>query len=348
MRKVLGSAFVLSIFLMMGITPVDAPAIEGKCVGGPWGCGSTGGSGGGSSYTPPPYDDTAERQRQEFERQQALAAERKRQLELEEERLNAEREKTRKAEDFERDKEATLRSMKGVGGGELELKGIDSTVVDLRHLDPDRPITVDHNVVKGRERRISAQVSLETLNNENYKKGCQAMLNLDPETARLYYLAAQKERPGDPLVRAHILLAGDLIKLHRKTRAFEPISNGLDSIRQGDYEEALAQFKQAHAAYPQYQVLRVWKKEMEDLNGHLNQIAAIQNMTPDAKALQREAIVVAGPGIYAAIMKDYKTAAALLKEVEKAYPASDLIKGLASYADAKLKNEAAGKKGAKK
>jgi hypothetical protein len=139
-----------------------------------WGCRSSRGSGSpGYGSQPgyssqPAYDYEAEHQRQ-------LEAERQRQREIEEQRKREEEEARRKQEEFERNKRDALNSMKGMGAGELGLKGTgaagdlglkgvdcgkqglglkgmgntDPNVVDLRHLDPNKPITVDPGKLKG-------------------------------------------------------------------------------------------------------------------------------------------------------------------------------------------------------
>ena len=135
-----------------------------------WGCRSSRGS-GSPAYAPqsePAYDYEAEHQRQ-------LEAERQRQREIEEQRKREEEEARRRQEEFERNKRDALNSMKGITEEELGLKGTDASgdlglkgvdggkqglglkgmgetdpnVVDLRHLDPKKPVTVDQSKLKG-------------------------------------------------------------------------------------------------------------------------------------------------------------------------------------------------------
>jgi hypothetical protein len=146
-----------------------------------WGCRGSQGSGSptyGSQpgySSQPSYDYEAEHQRQ-------LEADRQRQQELEEQRKREEEEARRRQEEFERNKRDALNSMKSTGGGELGLKGTgasgdlglkgvdggrqdlglkgmgdtDPNVVDLRHLDPKKPITVDQGKLKGPAKKETA------------------------------------------------------------------------------------------------------------------------------------------------------------------------------------------------
>lgn len=141
-----------------------------SCNPGPnWGCKGSKGSGSPGYSSQPSYDYEAEYQRQ-------LEAERQRQREIEEQRKKEETEEARrKQEEFERNKREALNSMKGMGESELGLKGTgtsgdfglkgvdggkqglglkdmggsDPNVVDLRHLDPNKPITVNQSKMKG-------------------------------------------------------------------------------------------------------------------------------------------------------------------------------------------------------
>lgn len=150
-----------------------------------WGCGSRGS--GSPSYgsqpgysSQPAYDYEAEHQRQ-------LEADRQRQREIEEQRKREEEEARRKQEEFEKNKRDALNSMKGMGAsdlglkgsgasGDLGLKGVDGgkqglglkgmgetdpNVVDLRHLDPKKPITVDQNKLKGPAKKETAWSAAE-------------------------------------------------------------------------------------------------------------------------------------------------------------------------------------------
>lgn len=129
-----------------------------------WGCRGSQGSGSPSYSSQPSYDYEAEYQRQ-------LEADRQRQREIEEQRKREEEEARRKQQEFERNKRDALNSMKGMGAGDLGLKGTgtsgdlglkgvdggkqglglkemsDPSVVDLR--DKKKPYEMDLNVVKG-------------------------------------------------------------------------------------------------------------------------------------------------------------------------------------------------------
>jgi hypothetical protein len=156
-----------------------------SCNPGPnWGCRGSQGSGSPGYSSQPSYDYEAEYQRQ-------LEAERQRQREIEEQRKKDEAEEARRRqEEFERNKRDALNSMKGMGAGELGLKGTgtpgdlglkgvddgrqgpglkgmgrsDPNVVDLRHLDPKKPVTVDQNKLKGPAKKAVAWSAAECEN----------------------------------------------------------------------------------------------------------------------------------------------------------------------------------------
>jgi hypothetical protein len=152
-----------------------------SCNPGPnWGCTGSRGSGSPGYSSQPAYDYEAEYQRQ-------LEAERQRQRDIEEQRKKEEEEARRKQEEFERNKRDALNSMKGMGSGEMGLKGTgtsgdlglkgvdggrqglglkgmgesDPNVVDLRHLDPKKPVTVDQNKLKGPAKKETAWSAAE-------------------------------------------------------------------------------------------------------------------------------------------------------------------------------------------
>jgi hypothetical protein len=96
-----------------------------------------------------------------------------------------------------------------------------SSVVDLRclGLDPDKPISVDPNVSKGKERVFPAQLYPQTFRNANYNKGFEALMHFDVASAAAAvkdFKQAQKERPNDPLVRNALLLAQDILKARQQ------------------------------------------------------------------------------------------------------------------------------------
>lgn len=100
---------------------------------------------------------------------------------------------------------------------DCEWGNMGASVVDLRclGLDPDKPISVDPNVSKGKERVFPAQIDPKTFENANYNKGFEALMRFDAASAAAavqYFKKAQKERPKDPMVRNGLLLAQDIYK----------------------------------------------------------------------------------------------------------------------------------------
>ncbi len=128
MKKILMSAILLAVLLLFDHHPVFADFAGCNCVCGkflrpPCGeedcrtaCGGSAPVTSAPSYAPPAYDYEAERQREDEETRQ-------RQAEREEQaRKEAEEARQMQAE-FEQKKEEALKSMKGVTGDELGLKG---------------------------------------------------------------------------------------------------------------------------------------------------------------------------------------------------------------------------------
>jgi len=98
---------------------------------------------------------------------------------------------------------------------------MDASIVDLHclGLDPNKPISIDPHVVMGKKRVFAAQVDPATFKNANYNKGFEALMRPDKASAAAavqYFKKAQKERPGDPLVRNGLLLAQDIFKARQK------------------------------------------------------------------------------------------------------------------------------------
>jgi hypothetical protein len=223
--------------------------------------GTNWGGQGSGDFSQPSYDDEAERQRQLESERQRLEAERQQQLEIEKQRKRDEA-AARRQQEFNRNKQDALKSMKGITEGELGLKGtdagglglknlgdtgnsglglkdmttyvnaqptkavcewgtLDSSVVDLRclGLDPNKPITIDPHVVRGKERVFPVQFDPKTFENVNYNKGFEALMRFDAVSAAAavkHFKQAQKERPNDPLVRNALLLAQDILNARQK------------------------------------------------------------------------------------------------------------------------------------
>jgi hypothetical protein len=311
---------------------------------------------------PPPTQSGPSQEEVDRARRQE-AEQRRQQIEAEE------AEKARQSQEaFRQKKQEALDMMKGVTEGELGLKGagpagsddlglkggdeaqpaaprrkaaaraktrepLDSSTVDLRHLDPNRPIVVDPNVVKGKQRVFSVQVSQETLNNASYKKGCEAFMNRDPEAALKYFQQAQKERPGDPLVRAQILLAQDLIKVRQQEAkkqfgAYKVAFDGVHAARNGDYPEALVQFQRAHELNPQEKIIARWKRNLEVLNLDLKKLESDPGLSPKEKDTEMRAMNLAGNAMVALMRGDYRTAQVVLGAAQKMEPQSKCLQVL--------------------
>jgi hypothetical protein len=228
---------------------------------------------------------------------------------------------------------------------------VDSKAVDLRHMDPNRPIVVDPNMVKGRERVFSVQVSKETLNNPSYQKGCEAFMNRDPASALRYFQQVQQERPGDPLVRAQILLAQDLIavKANKETGAYMIALEGMHAARNGNFAGALVQFQKAHDLYPQEKIIARWMQNLEVLNLDLERLQNAPGLTPREKATEMRAMNLAGNAMVALMRGDYSTAQVVLEAAQKIEPQSKRLQVLQEAVAEKTRDREATKtRGARK
>ena len=228
------------------------------CNPGPnWGRGNSGsgaGSGSGSASNSAALAAQAEQE----------AADRKKRenddkLQKEQEEAEARRRK------FQEEQESLTKKIKGAAEAGFEPRGVslpnqspvDASVVDLRHLDPDRPIVVDPNVVKGKPRVFPAQVPLKTLENPNYKKGFESLMAGTPLVALSYFNEAKKELPGDLMVGHALGLTQDIIKARREKaesdierRALEESVRGYAVLQAGDLETAMACYSRASGLMP--------------------------------------------------------------------------------------------------
>jgi tetratricopeptide (TPR) repeat protein len=309
------------------------------------------GSGGRYVTGSPSSNDAAERQRQQEE-----AAERLKRQE-EEKRLEAE-EAQRKQEEFEEAKREALSSMKGITENELGLKGIstnddlglkgigdrktddlglkgvgdspppafvDSSMVDLRFLDPNMPITVDLNVVKGRARTIPVQPDPETFKNVSYNEGFADLLKFDPVSAVRHFEQAQKERPNDPVVRDALLLAQDLVNVHQqkeqdvKARTAHWTMQTYVTLMSGETGGALAFITRARDLNPNDKGIRV-------LAALTEKVARESNLanTPEKRAAYR----LVGNGIVSVAKGDHAMAVNYLEVARRLSPNDPYIANL--------------------
>jgi tetratricopeptide (TPR) repeat protein len=302
------------------------------------------------TYTPqqPQYDYEAERQRQEEKKK------------LEEQKKKEEEEAKKRQEEFKKNKEEALKLLKGAEsgefglkgvdtGGDLGLKGVDSSTVDLRHLDPNKPITVDPNVVKGNPRQIPVQISDKTLNNKNYMNGFDAIKGGNPSLAVQYFKKALTELPDDLLVKNALAFAEDLMKVRQKkaqdkkyVEAYEVASKGMSAwVFDNDYSAALAYFKQANAINPKDQGIRDAMNFLEGLNTGLQQKATMQS--PEERAREEMALKLAGHSIVAIQRRDYDSAILILEDALSINPKdkgiSDALDTVKGWRDEALKTK---------
>lgn len=325
-----------SFFLLLSLTIIlSTPELHAempwKCVAN---CGSGGSGGGGSAprqtYTPQDNSWQQQQQREEEERKRIEAEQKKLKEEL------AEQEKKRR-EEFEKGKQDALKLLKGAGTGELGLKGFDtgndigfketgdsssqdSSVVDLRHLDPNKPITVDPNVVKGKERKMPVQVSDKALSNENYNKGFAAILANDHSAAVQYFKKAEAELPTDDiLVKNALGLAEALAK--EQNLAYKEAAKGVLTALDGDYDTAIKHLESALKIDPDNQSFRENLKYIEGLKKGIAIGSRIANASSE-KALKEKAWKIADQSLAALFRKDYNSAILILEAAHTVDPAN--------------------------
>lgn len=342
---------VLSLTIILS-TPELRAEMPWKCVAN---CGSGSSGGGGSSprqtYTPQDNSWQQQQQKEEEERKHLEAEQKK----LQEEQV--EKEKKRR-EEFEKGKQDALKLLKGSDTGELGLKGFDtgndlgfketgdssnqdSSVVDLRHLDPNKPITVDPNVAKGKERKIPVQVMEKTLNNENYIKGFDAVKAGNHSLAAQYFRKAQAELPGDVMVRNALGLAEDLEKMHSEKAAGDTSNmanreayKGYQAMIDHDYDTAIKYYESAARIDPNNKRHRDDVTFLQGVKTGV-QIGFEKAKTSEEKALAEKAWKLYDNAYIATTRGDYDTAVNLL---EGALFMSPLNKGIQGTLDFVKKN----------
>jgi len=299
------------------------------CKPGPnWGGASGTGSGSGGSSNAAALASQAE--------QEAAARkdrEEREKLQKEQEEAEARRRK------FQEEQEELTQKIKGAAEVGLEPRGVpptaprplDSSVVDLRHLDPDRPIVVDPNVVKGKPRVFPAQVPLKTLENPNYQKGFESLMAGTPLVALSYFNEARKELPDDLMVGHALGLTQDIIRLRRERaesdilrRAEEEAARGYAAWLRRDFGTALEAYTRASSLAPR----EARFEEAADLTLHWEQWrqSLAGPMTPEAKARAEKAFRVASGAVLPLQRGDLAGAKTLLKEALKLKPGDPNIR----------------------
>jgi tetratricopeptide (TPR) repeat protein len=205
----------------------------------------------------------------------------------------------------------------------------DSSVVDLTFLDPNKPIVIDPNVVKGNDRRIPVQPGSATPKGENYEKGFGELLKMDPTSALVYFKQAEAENPDNPLVRDAIDFASALMKVHadnastkeQKETFFKARSSFLDStiaLTKGDAVKAIDSIEEALRANPKDEKLVWTARNMEMYVYWARKGQGLPGMTIMEKGIYSQVAKHAGYAMIASITGDHKHA---IEELNAAYEA---------------------------
>lgn len=290
------------------------------CSPGPnWG--NPGNCNGSSSSGPSSGNSGAAAAAQQAEQDAALIRQKEAQERADKEAAEAEARKKK----FQETQQETASQIRGVNFDQSDIRvsgqgdvPLDSSVVDLRHLDPDRPIYVDPNVVKGKPRVFPAQAPLQTLNNANYQKGFDALKAGTPLVALSYFNQAQKELPDDLLVHHAMGLTKDIIRVRRERaeeaiqrRATEEAANAYYAFLGGDDSTALACINRANGLDPTNQpiadaahFMMLWAQGQQGKAGAQG---------PQQKALLEKAHKIAGSCYLPVVRGDYAGAQRVLK-----------------------------------
>ena len=345
-------------------TGVDIPRSDSPAAPQPnYGRGGYGSPAPQQQYQQPGVD--YEQQRREEEARQRRA----------EEARQAEAERKRR-EEFAKSRQDALHLLKGVESGELGLKGLDQdndlrlkgskastlrdapsatkargankcppsqdpAVVALCQRDPNKPITVDQGVVKGKHK---FQVSEKTLNNENYVRGFDAIRAGDYPVAVQHFKKAKAELGNDLLVRNGLALAEDLVKMQkrktRETAAGREFHQGVMSAIHGNYDVGIEHIRKAIALDPGNPRYR---DELTFVQGVKTGVAVAADKEQDLrrKAIAEKAFQVAEKSLAAMYRHDWTSAIAILEAALMINPDDRTIKDVLAIARNAERKEAA-------
>jgi len=328
-----------------------------------WGSGQQGSQGSSVpsyDYEAERQRQEAEQQRQlEAERQRQLELEEQRKREEEEARRRQEEFERNKQEALKSMKgiaEGEL-GLKGADAGGFGLKGIGDTdtsslglkdvttsaradqpkkadcewgnmgssVVDLRclGLDPNKPISVDPNVSRGKERVFPAQIDPATFKNVNYNKGFEALMRFDVASAAQavkYFEQARKERPNDPMVRNGLFLAQDIHKARQQkekdnqAKAAYFILQSYASMMMGETLNARDYIAQA--------------RQFDPYNNNAKFVQSLANVEMGAAATypkRKEAYQLVSGGLVSIYKRHYAVAIDLLEAAQRLQPGDKFI-----------------------
>lgn len=210
---------------------------------------------------------------------------------------------------------------------DCEWGNIGSSVVDLRclGLDPNKPISVDPHVVRGKERAFPVQPDPKTFENVSYNKGFEALMRFDvasAATAVQYFQLAQKERPNDPLVRNALLLAQDILNARRKKE-------------ENDKARAADLTRQTYAALMMDEIggARSYIVRARELDPNNNSIRFLDStlaiIGPESVTAgtpeKRAAYKMVGHGLLSMAKEDYAAATSILEVARKLAPDDPFI-----------------------
>jgi hypothetical protein len=198
-----------------------------------------------------------------------------------------------------------------------------SSAVDLRclGLDPDKPIAIDPNVVRGQQRVFPAQIDPSTFQNANYNMGFEALMRTtfsvkDAMDAVEFFKQAQLQRPNDPLVHNGLLLAQDILKGRQKKeqedkgRAMESLYHGLVALATGDPSTASDSVRRASQLDPGNPVIAPWNLALTEMS------AVFKAPGQDIKPVEK----MVGNALLSEFFGDYATEVSELKMAKSMGP----------------------------
>ena len=161
-----------------------------------------------------------------------------------------------------------------------------------------------------------------TYDNVNHNKGLEALLRNEPELAVKYFEQACKERPNDPIMRNDLLLAQDLVKVHKQTdfekqkKADLWEQEAIASLMCNDTNSALVYITAARDLLPK-------SKYYDDFVPHMQKVA--QEVARDDAPGKRSAYLLVGKATAFICQWDIARALDFLEKANKILPRDEYI-----------------------
>jgi tetratricopeptide (TPR) repeat protein len=239
-------------------------------------------------------------------------------------------------EQFEQGKQSALKELKDISNGlsdnnessgmdlsnnsgfkDIDAGAGDPSVVDLRHLDPNKPVTVDGSAIKGTTKLNMADKAFK---NPNYLKGFDILINGDSDAAIACFEKVIKDMPDNILVRDSLELAreakNEKDSKDKDSAALEvAIKGAKTAVFDKDYEKGLAILKKANAINPANEGIRDAMKYIEGVVSGMKRAKK-----EDGRVNEIKAVKIAAECLPSIEVRDYKGALKILQEAHFVKP----------------------------